>query len=122
MVNKLILVGIFVIVLVICIILAIVFVNVLKEDRKLKCDNILQQAKDHYDLEGQWKNVYTMDPWDEEAGFNKVDKNTCDIKYKYTRIGGGQTGYDKRRFTFNRGDGGIWEVDSMGGYQSGVTL
>lgn len=82
---------------------------------------VLNEAKRYYDQEGQWKGVYTMAP----NRANRVNDTTCDVAYTYTKISGGTTGPDKRRFTFqqNTTPGNCaWTATQMGAYQSGTTV
>ena len=95
-------------------------------NKVLDCEdeNILNEAKLYYETKGQWKGVFNMDPNDKDSKYNKVDDNTCDIKYKaQQKSNPGYTPWDQRRFTFEFDENNCkWEGTNMGGSQSGTTV
>lgn len=87
----------------------------------LECEDVRDIVKDYYDNDGEWKNVFTMNP----LKTNKVSDNQCDVYYDYIPVDGGgrnDTGQDKRRFTLESDGNCSWGVTLMGKYQSGITL
>ena len=87
----------------------------------LNCLDAGDTIKNFYNSEGEWKNVFTMNP----LKFNKINNNECDVLYNYNPVLGSSrtdSGEDKRRFTLSQDNSCKWNVQSMGTKMSGTSL
>ena len=82
------------------------------------CECLSYRAATYYNNTGVWAGQYVMEP----VKMVHVNDTTCDIKYKhYPLTSTGYLGHDYRRFVFQPSSHPSgWEVQSMGGFQSGV--